>query len=146
MVLSIAFAASQIEVSLGPIVDQLSALGEATDFIGSSVSVSVKRLNWANGLFESVSSTGLLPGTRLRVGGPAFHEPGGASGLTDLAAVLGRPRGPGLQGRQGGVGHKSLEAAGPAQRVHTTLGNTTWTSLLRGLHFTECASCRGVGE
>ncbi|GAB5581089.1 hypothetical protein PRBEI_2001491400 [Prionailurus iriomotensis] len=68
-------------------------------------------------------------GTRLRVGGPAFHEPGGASGLTDLAAVLGGPRGPGLQGRQGGVGHKSLEAAGPAQRVHTTLGNTTWTSL-----------------
>lgn len=137
MVLSIAFAASQIEVSLGPIADYLSALGEATDFLGSSVSVSVKRLNWANGLFESVSSTGLLPGTRLRVGGPAFHEPGGASGLTDLAAVL---------GRQGGVGHKSLEAAGPAQRVHTTLGNTTRTSLLRGLHFTECASCRGVGE
>lgn len=94
VVLSIALEVSHTEAGLGPVANELSVVGKATDFLGSSVSVSAKRLHLANGLFESVFSTSLLPDGGLHVGGPASREPGGA-------AVRGPPRRPGLQCRQG---------------------------------------------
>lgn len=42
MVKSMAFGAVQTAASLGPVAEQLCALGQVTDLLGSSVSLSIK--------------------------------------------------------------------------------------------------------